>query len=274
MVKLKRIGCLGVVVNKTNITPPGVERIISGKVLDIGAAPSSAVILTAKKFTQRYYLQMAKSLVSGENTCILNPVLDPSEKYIKMYEKSVAVTCEAMTVDNEITSLDLQSQTAFIKDFGLYQFKVIVKDVLPGLFGKRHYVRRRFRNDITASATSTSFWLENESRKVSFVPEQCFMSWSHWSQRGVQTNPDKIKAVQKWSTTIEIKEARSFIGLCSYYKNFIRIFVVVVKAFDANSDLSSYNFILDNDASSLSISAGLPRSKIDRRRFQPTAAGR
>ena len=38
------------------------------------------------------------------------------------------------------------------------------------------------------------------------------------SQSGVSTNPDKISAVQNWPVPVSVKEVRSFLGLCGYYR--------------------------------------------------------
>ncbi|KAL3852721.1 hypothetical protein ACJMK2_016339 [Sinanodonta woodiana] len=68
-VELKSIRCCRVVVDKTNIIPPGVERIIPGKVLDLEAFPSCAILVPTEKFTERYQLLMEKSVVNAENNC-------------------------------------------------------------------------------------------------------------------------------------------------------------------------------------------------------------
>ncbi|KAL3887452.1 hypothetical protein ACJMK2_027393 [Sinanodonta woodiana] len=102
-VELKSSRCCRVVVDKTCIIPPGVETIIPGKVLDLEASPSCAILVPTEQFTERYQLLMAKSVVNAEKNCIPIKVLHLSELSIKMYEKYVAATCEAATVDNEVT---------------------------------------------------------------------------------------------------------------------------------------------------------------------------
>lgn len=44
------------------------------------------------------------------------------------------------------------------------------------------------------------------------------------SAQGVSTDPDKINAVQEWPTPSTLKELRSFLGFCSYYRRFIQGF--------------------------------------------------
>ena len=49
------------------------------------------------------------------------------------------------------------------------------------------------------------------------------------SAEGVATDPKKIKAVEEWMTPSNLKEPRSFLGLCSYYQRFIQGFPTLAK---------------------------------------------
>ena len=44
------------------------------------------------------------------------------------------------------------------------------------------------------------------------------------SARGISTDPEKINAVKMWPTPSTVKELRSFLGFCSYYRRFIEGF--------------------------------------------------
>jgi hypothetical protein len=44
------------------------------------------------------------------------------------------------------------------------------------------------------------------------------------SEEGVHTDSDNIVAVQNWSTPGNAKEIKSFLGLCSYYRKFVKGF--------------------------------------------------
>lgn len=49
------------------------------------------------------------------------------------------------------------------------------------------------------------------------------------SQDGVETDPQKIKALKTWPSPRNLKELRSFLGFASYYRRFIQDFSKIVK---------------------------------------------
>ncbi len=44
------------------------------------------------------------------------------------------------------------------------------------------------------------------------------------SAQGIGTDPEKVEAVKSWKTPGTVKELRSFLGFCSYYRKFIEGF--------------------------------------------------
>ncbi len=44
------------------------------------------------------------------------------------------------------------------------------------------------------------------------------------SAQGVSTDPDKVSAVKQWPVPNTLKELRSFLGFCSYYRRLIEGF--------------------------------------------------
>ena len=108
------------------------------------------------------------------------------------------------------------------------------------------------------------------------------------SENGIGTDPEKISAVENWPTPSNLRDVRSFLGLCSYYRKFVGHFADIAKplhkltqknhkfewttdcqeAFDklkralTSSPILSYpqpngKFILDTDASNFGMGAVL-----------------
>ena len=49
------------------------------------------------------------------------------------------------------------------------------------------------------------------------------------SEHGIQTDPEKIEAVQQWSEPTTMTEIKSFLGLCSYYRKFVPNFAMIAR---------------------------------------------
>lgn len=47
------------------------------------------------------------------------------------------------------------------------------------------------------------------------------------SRGGVKTDPQKVKAVQEWPVPRNLTEVRSFLGLCTYYRRFVKDFACI-----------------------------------------------
>ena len=47
------------------------------------------------------------------------------------------------------------------------------------------------------------------------------------SKHGVQTDPDKVKAILEWHPPRTVKQARSFLGMVIYYSRFIPNLAVI-----------------------------------------------
>ena len=46
---------------------------------------------------------------------------------------------------------------------------------------------------------------------------------------GVSTDPKKTEAIDNWPTPRSVRDVRSFLGLCSYYRRFVKGFADIAK---------------------------------------------
>ncbi len=53
------------------------------------------------------------------------------------------------------------------------------------------------------------------------------------SRDGVHASDDKVKTVREWPVPRNVREVRSFLGLCSYYRKFVKDFALVARPINA-----------------------------------------
>jgi hypothetical protein len=84
-------------------------------------------------------------------------------------------------------------------------------------------------------------WLKNAGLKCKpskciFFQKQVKFLGHLVSEEGVATDPAKISAVRDWSTPRNVKEVKSFLGLCSYYRRFVSGFAQIARPLHKISD--------------------------------------
>lgn len=140
--------------------------------------------------------------------------------------------------------------TAFRTQYGMFE-SLVVRDGLrnaPATF--QHFLNDVFRDllgkgvtiyidDILIYASTTeelhrltiqvfdrvrSASLYLKASKCEFAQTSLLFLGFQVSEKGVSTNPEKIKAIQDFPCPRSLRESRSFIGLVSYYRRFVKGF--------------------------------------------------
>ena len=172
-------------------------------------------------------------------------------------------TLDALGGAQWFTTLDLASgywqvevnpadrkKTAFATPDGLYQFRVmpfglrnapstfqrLMERVLQGLHWSSCLV---YLDDIIIYSRTigkhltrlAEVFLRLREAKLKIKPSKCHLLRKsiHYlghvvSRNGVETDPTKIKFIVQWPAPSNTKELKQFLGMCSYYRRFVRSF--------------------------------------------------
>lgn len=148
-----------------------------------------------------------------------------------------------------------RDKTAFSTSQGLYQFTVtpfglatspsvferLMEDVLRGLQWSECLV---YMDDIIVPAPTVDLELERlnhvftrlREANLKLKPSKCILFQKSVkflghvvSENGISTDPDKISAIQKWTVPKNVKEMKSFLGLCGYYRRHVKGFADIAR---------------------------------------------
>ncbi|GFW79112.1 retrovirus-related Pol polyprotein from transposon 412 [Trichonephila clavipes] len=184
-----------------------------------------------------------------------------------------------------------REKTAFTSGQGLWQFKVmpfglcnapatferLMETVLKGLTFEACLI---YLDDVIIGGRTFEEHLQNIRKVLSKLsdanlklnPSKCkfFQKEVNYlghiiSAEGVRTDPEKVSAVKNWKRPENLRELRSFLGLCTYYRNGQKecedSFLQLKEALTSSPILiypqPDKPFILDTDASNESVGAVL-----------------
>ncbi|GFW70250.1 hypothetical protein TNCV_3337681 [Trichonephila clavipes] len=143
-----------------------------------------------------------------------------------------------------------REKTAFTSGQGLWQFKVmpfglcnvpatferLMETVLKGLTFEACLI---YLDDVIIGGRTFEEHIQNIRKVLSKLrdanlklnPSKCkfFQKEVNYlghiiSAEGVRTDPEKVSAVKNWKRPENLRELRSFLGLCTYYRKFVRGF--------------------------------------------------
>ena len=146
-------------------------------------------------------------------------------------------------------------KTAFVTNRGLYQFRVMPFGLCNApatferlmetvLFGLQWDICLIYMDDIIVFGKSFEDMLKNldvvfsrlaaaglklKAKKSNLFAKQVEFLGHLVSDKGVSTDPRKIQIIKDWQEPTNVAELRSFLGLCSYYRKFIKNFASVAK---------------------------------------------
>lgn len=147
-------------------------------------------------------------------------------------------------------------KTAFVTRNGLYQFTVmpfglcnspatfvrLMETVLAGLNYKICLV---YIDDIIVFGRTFEETLDNleqvfgklenaglklKAKKCSLFKKEVLFLGYKVSGKGIHTDPQKVSIISKWPVPMNASEVRSFVGICSYNRRFIKGFSSIAKS--------------------------------------------
>jgi hypothetical protein len=141
-----------------------------------------------------------------------------------------------------------KEKTAFVTCRGLYQFRVMAFGLCNAgacferlmvcvLAGLNCQIYLLYLDDVIIFAATfeqviakiNEHNLKISPSKCSFFQEKVNFLGHVVSGEGISTDPEKIAAVTRWPIPKSVHDVRSFLGICSYYRRFIKNFSEIAR---------------------------------------------
>ena len=241
---------------KRQVADKEIKRMLDMGVIEPSMSPwSSPIVLAAKKGGDvRFCIDFRKVNAVTKKDSFPLPRIDDSlhrlegSSWFSTMDLASGYWQVAMDEDDA-------EKTAFIVENGLYQFKVlpfglcnagatfqrIMQLALSGLSWEMVLVyiddlivhSKNFEEHLSHlrevfDKLSTA-GLKMSPKKCDFFRREVVFLGHIVSAEGVRTDPAKIEAVTAWPQPTKLKEVQAFLGLCGYYRKFIKGFSSIAK---------------------------------------------
>ncbi|CAB4034069.1 Retrovirus-related Pol poly from transposon 412, partial, partial [Paramuricea clavata] len=218
---------------KRDVACQAVDKMLKGGVIETSTSPwSSTVVLVAKKNgTLRFCVDYRKLNDATIKDSYPLPKIDD--------------TLDALGGSQWFSMLDLKS--GFGKLLWIPQTKKKRHSALAGVYGIFETFSEQLEN-----LRKVFTYLRKANLKLS--PEKCNLFRREVkylghiiSCKGVGTGPANINSVKDWPRPTYLAEMRSFFGLCSYYRTFIRNFAEIANPLTRLTQ-KDVQFVCDSEA--------------------------
>ena len=161
------------------------------------------------------YHQVPLTEGAKQRTAFITPHMSPSHwqyVYMPFGLRDAPATFQRL-VDKMLTSVQYDFVMAYLDD-------IVVKG--DGVESSLANLREVFRRIREAGLKLKPSKCELFRREITYLGHII-------NQQGLKTDPKKVEAVRNWPIPIYLTDVRGFIGLCSYYRRFIKDFSEQVK---------------------------------------------
>ncbi|CAC5405109.1 unnamed protein product [Mytilus coruscus] len=218
----KQNTCCRISLNDNVVIPPESEMMVSGKTIDVIRMNLSGIVEPDKNFTEKTGILIAKAAVNLNNGLIPMRLINVSENPYKLNENTVIANFEV------IDKIEIQCKNVRTSR---------TREVLEGVDQLPELLKNLYDESSEELSNSKTFDehmdhldqvfnrfgkanLKLNPKKCHLRKEVTFLGHTV-SEKGIATDEEKIKAVKVWPIPKNVKQVRSFVGLCSYYRRFV-----------------------------------------------------